>query len=135
MIKDVRIGNILSCSQKHIAFAINTEGLNKSKIAKQVMEIGFHEINDRTFYPMESIITKKIDHKTYYGLVCYSTRTGFYNQTQIIKNCLNKIQTEEDIAIVEIGDDNFEKSLGANKIELKMGMQHSNKNLVLYRKV
>lgn len=123
----MQVGDIFNCNENHIAFAINQEGFPDNSIIKEIVKKGFSEITDRTYYSMGSVITKTIENKTYYGLVCYSMRKGSQNKPEIMKNCLNQIDTMEDIAVVSSDStDNIRK--------YQEQMQRCNRNLVLYKK-
>lgn len=132
MIKNVQIGNVLNTELGHVAFAINKEGVMDSFVAKQVVKLGWPEL-EQDVYNLGSTLSKKIGDKTYHAMVCYSLRSGWQNQSSTIMSCLDQISTDKEIAVA-VGCETVQIQQGAKIKEIKDGMENSKKRLVLYRK-
>lgn len=129
MIKRIQVGNILNCTEDHIAFLVNQERACDTPIIKQIVEKGFYELTDRTYYPMGSVISKTIENKTYYGLVYQSIRMSMKSSIGMIERCLNQIPINQDQDIAF----SFATTYQNNIEQIQTEAQQSNKSLVLYK--
>ena len=135
MINKTGKGNIMDTDCKHIAFAVNTEGINDSGFAGSVARLGWEELKDVGAMKLGSVISKKIGDKTYHALVCHSLKNGWgKNQAEVIKQCFDNIDIDdsEEIASIAIGTGFVGMLTGANPREIVCGMCDSKKNIVLY---
>ena len=124
--------NILNGGEHHIAFAVNTEGLNTRGIAGEIARRYWHELANVGECKLGTVLTKEVNGITFYGLVCYSIEKGWKAQTETICECFNSIKTDEPIASVPIGKDTIEIRGGAKYSDLLIGMEKSCKSIVLY---
>lgn len=129
MIKKIQIGNILDCKEQHVAFLLNQEGFCETSLLKQIVEKGFYELTDRTYYPIGTVLEKTIDQKTYYGLVYHSIRMNAESSIGMITKCLDQIHInqDQDIAFSYATTDQYDIK------QIQKETQQSNKNLVLYK--
>ncbi len=135
MIKKVKFGSIFNCEEKHVVFAINKEGISDSVYTRKLVDMGFSELEKGDSNKLGSVISKDIDDKTYHAIACYSLRFGWKKAKEYFHDGLDNLNTDEDVAIVEIGNEPTQKALGADYIEMKKEMQNSSKKLVLYKEV
>ena len=135
MIKNVKFGSIFNCKEKHVIFAINKEGISDSTYTKKLVNMGFNELEASDSNKLGSVISKNIGDKTYHAISCYSLRFGWENAKEYLHKGLDNLNINEDVAIVEIGNEPTQKALGADYIEMKKEMQNSSKKLVLYKEV
>lgn len=69
-------GDIFAASQKHIAFAVNTDGYNDAGFAGQVSSRMWPKLANTGGNKLGDVLTHKHDGKTYYALVCHSLDRG-----------------------------------------------------------
>lgn len=126
--------NIFNTEAKHIAFAINTEGLNDSGFAGQVSNKYWEELAFSGEHQLGTVLSKTIGNKTFHGLVCHSLRDNFGdNQREVIKECFDKIPSNgELIAAVAIGTGLIGQMSGANFRQILCGMHDSEQQIELY---
>lgn len=133
MIIDYKGGkNILTNGATRIAFAVNTEGFN---------DAGFSGVVSRNFWPelantgpqqLGTVLTKECDGKTFYALVCHSLENGWKNQAEVIKDCFDNINIQEPVASISIGTGLIGILSGADFDQIKMGMENSKTQIILY---
>ena len=133
MIVEIRQGqDILKSGAKHICFAVNTEGANDS---------GFAGLISRDYWPdlayigeceLGTSLTHENDGVTYHALVCHSLHNGWNNSAEVIKQCFDSIQTDDEVATISIGTGFVGVLSGANFSEIRRGMEASSKRIVLF---
>lgn len=69
--------DIFNTAAKHIAFAINTEGLNDSGFAGKVSLNYWPEIANCGEHELSTVISKTVGDKTFHALVCHSLKEGW----------------------------------------------------------
>ena len=126
--------NILNTEVKHIAFAINTEGLNDAGFAGVITSSIWPELECCGEHEIGTVISKTVGDKTYHALVCHSLYNGWSdNQSEIIKQCFDTIQSNgELVSSVAIGDGLIGKLTGADFNQIARGMNDSKQQIVLY---
>lgn len=127
-------GDIFKTDAKHIAFAINKEGINDAGFAGNVAYYwpeleycGAHEIG--------TVLSKTIGEKTFHALVCHSLKEGWgEDQAETIKECFNNIPVddEEPIASIAIGTGFVGMMSGADFKQIASGMMTSSKKVALH---
>lgn len=132
IIETIENQDVFSTKMKHIAFAINSNGLNEDGFAGKVSK-SWSELNNLTF-KIGSSLSKKIGNKTFHALVCHSLDENGWgaDQAKIIKNCFDSIDTEEPVATIAIGTELMDRMSGANFQQIVYGMEMSKKKIVLY---
>lgn len=125
--------NIFNTEAKHIAFAINTEGFNDAGFAGQVSE-RWSDLANCGKNRIGTVISKKIDGKTYHALVCHSLKEGWGdNQAETLKDCFDSIPSNGGaIATIAIGTGLIGMLSGANFGQIVCGMHDSSQNIILY---
>lgn len=135
IIKEIRGNVLLDAKEKHIAFAVNTEGINDAGFAGTVSQL-WPEIAHCGPRRIRTVISQEVDLEdgpiTFHGLVCHSLNDGWGDSYTYLLDCLNSIPTNEPIAIIQIGAGMIGSMQGANCFKLKKAMQDSTKQLVLY---
>lgn len=126
--------DIFNSKVKHIAFAINSEGLNDAGFAGQVSSQYWKELAFCGEQEIGTVLSKTIGDKTFYALVCHSLHNGWgENQAEIIKECFDKIPANgEPIAIIAIGTGLVGLVCGADFRQIACGMHESKQQIVLY---
>lgn len=133
MIKDIKEGSIFNTELRHIAFPITTEGVNYTEVGKIIERKGFNKLSSVVHKKLGSVVSMEIDGINYYGLVTHSLRHSWQDhQDLIIKECFDKIKTNEDIATVAIGTDYIDVMTGADFYDILYGMYKSSKNIIMY---
>lgn len=132
IIETIENQDVFSTKLKHIAFAINSNGLNEDGFAGKVSK-SWPELNNLTFQ-IGSSLSKKIGGKTFHALVCHSLDENGWgkDQAEIIKTCFDSIDTEEPVATIAIGTELMDRISGANFQQIVYGMEMSNKKITLY---
>ncbi|MFA6554398.1 MAG: hypothetical protein WCS89_02705 [Candidatus Paceibacterota bacterium] len=129
-------GDIFLAPQKHIAFAINTQGDNDDGFAEQVsLRIKWSELIRTGGNQLGEVLIRKDGEKTYYALVCHSLDKGGWNDTpRVARECLDKIEApdDEEIAVVLMGSGFFGRMQGADVEAILGGIEQSKKKLVVY---
>lgn len=126
--------NIFKTKEKHIAFAINKEGLNDAGFAGQIAYNYWNKINDCKEREIGTVLSKKVGNITYHALVCFSLEDGWpENQKEVIEECFNNIDSKgKPIATVAIGTGYVGILTGADFKKIVCGMNDSVQDIVLY---
>lgn len=132
IIENKKKDDILKGGESRIAFAVNTEGWNVTGFAKKLSKKYWPELANMEKCELGTVLTKNVDDKTFYALVCYSLEKGWCDQTETIKKCFNSIDTDEPVASVAIGKEFLCLLSGANLKQIKEGMELSEKKIILY---
>jgi hypothetical protein len=128
-------GDIFVASQKHIAFAVNTQGYNDAGFAGQVSLRIWPKLANTGGNELGEVLTHKNGNKTYHALVCHSLDPGGWNDTpRVVQECLDKIDSpdDEEIAVVLIGSGLEGTLRGADVEAILKGMEQSKKKLIVY---
>ena len=125
--------NIYNTEAKHIAFAINTEGLNDLGFAGKVSE-NWNDLKKCGKNRIGTVISKEINDKMFHALVCHSLNEGWDdNQAYNIKECFDNIPANgEQVATVAIGTGNIGKRDGADFAKIICGMHDSEQKVIFY---
>ena len=133
MIIDNKQGHdILNSGETRIAFAVNTEGFNDAGFAGVISRKYWPELANTGPQQLGTVLVKACYGVTFYALVCHSLEHGWKNQTQVIKECFDKIELDEHVATISIGTGLIGILSGANFNQIKAGMESSNTKIVLY---
>ena len=132
MITKVLNEDVFKTPYSHIAFAINTEGFNDAGFAGQVSGRYAPALANTGEKKLGEIVSIKAGEKTFHGLVCHSLKNGWNDAPQAITSCLEKIETDEPIAVVLMGAGFIGQMSGANVIANAKAIHKANKNIVLY---
>lgn len=126
--------NIFNSEAKHIAFAVNTEGINNFGVAHEVISTYWPELRTCGELELGEVISKNVGDKTFHALVCHSLVDGWEdNQAEIIKKCFDLISANgELIATVAIGTGLVGKVSGADFRQIVCGMHDSHQRILLY---
>ena len=126
--------DVFKTDAKHIAFAINTEGLNDSGFAGYISENYWKELENCGEHKLGDVLSKTVGDKTFHALVCHSISIGWCeNQMEVIKECFDKIPSNgEEIATIAIGTGMIGRMLRANFKDILYGMSASNQNIIIY---
>lgn len=136
MIADQVKGDIFTAKQKHIAFAVNMEGLNDSGFAGKVAEKFWPELANIGENKLGKVLVRKVGEKTYYALVCHSLikQNGWKKTPRIVRESLDKLRVpkNEEIAVVLMGSGPVGRLGGANVGAIVDAMSASKKKVVVF---
>ena len=136
MIKKILKQDIFTSKAKHIAFAINVEGINDAGFAGAVSSKFWPElayIGESQKLELGQVLSKETEDCTFHALVCHSLNDGWKNQTAIIKECFDEINCgDATIATIAIGTGLVGVLSGARFSEIKQGMEESKQDIELY---
>lgn len=135
MITAIKHKNILKTTQKHIAFAINAEGINDSGFVSSIAEKHCPSLRYTGIRKLGDVVTFKTKTRAFHGLVCHRlSRHGWKHSPKYIEQGLNKIHIlpNEQIAIVVLGGGDVGKKMGANVERNVQAIHRAKKNCVLY---
>lgn len=125
--------DVFETESRHIAFAINKEGINDSGFAGLVADKYWPEIKYCGEHKIGTVLSKTVGDKTYHALVCHSLHSDWGDhQREIIKECFDKIPTDEPIATIAIGTGLVGMLSGANFRQIVCGMHDSSKEIILH---
>ena len=133
MIITEKRGDIFTTTDKHIIFALNTEGYNDAGFAGQVAERGFSEIVNTGGNRLGDVMEKTIGGITYHGIVCHSLKKGgWQNAPHIIRESLDNMKFQDDASAVLIGSGFIGAIQGAPVKQIYEAFKQSNKNITIW---
>jgi len=137
MINETKKGDIFKTDASYIAFPINAEGAVGDGFDGQIIKKGWPELVNVGPQPIGTVLSKKIEDKTYFALVCYSLEEEWgtpEEQRKNIKKCFDNIPINkgEKIASNVYGTEFLEMMSGANPKQIICGMCDSDKDIILY---
>lgn len=136
MIVDTVKGDILESPHKHIAFAINTEGINDSGFAGLVARRFWPELAYIGASKLGTVLTKTIlSGPTFHALVCHSLAAGGWDGTpEHVTRCLDTLSVPEGetVAIVGIGTGPVGRLGGADADAIREGIARSETQCAVY---
>lgn len=132
MIIGKKIGDIFTTDDKHVIFALNTEGYNDCGFAWQVVLRGFQEIANTGGNELGEVLEKEINGITYHGVVCHSLHNGWGGSPEIILKAINNMKFDGKASIVAIGAGFVGMMQGAPVQEISKALEESNKQLTVW---
>jgi hypothetical protein len=133
MIITEKKGDIFTTEDKHIVFALNTNGYNDGGFAGQVAKRGFTEILNTGGNQLGEVLEKTIDGITYHGIVCHSLEPGGWAESpEIILKALNEMTFDDNASIVAIGAGFISALSGAPWDRIKESFNKCNKRLTIW---
>ncbi|MBU6323601.1 hypothetical protein KGQ55_02855 [Patescibacteria group bacterium] len=134
IVKRIR-GDIFAAPQRHVAFAVNTQGYNDAGFAGQVSAQIWPKLANTGGNALGEVLNYKSGAKIYHALVCHSLDAGGWDETpRVARECLDKINVpdSEEIAVVLMGSGPIGLMQGADVNAILAGMEQSRKKLVVY---
>jgi hypothetical protein len=128
-------GDIFETDSRHIAFAVNVEGINDSGFAGLVTIEIWPEMRYTKVLKLGEAYRHETDDKTYWALVCHSLlENGWEDAPSHLKKCIDEMEVPESepIAIVKVGAGPVGRAMGADVMALHVAMSASNKRLRVY---
>ena len=134
MIIGRKIGNVMTGPERHVAFAVNSEGQNDAGLAGNISCQLWPELASVGALRMGEILSKDIGSKVFHALVVYSFAEGWDAAPRHIEACFNELQipTDEEVASVAMGAGMIGLLSGANPAENLAAMERSDKRIVIY---
>src|SRR5689334_16049107 len=129
MIVGRKVGDVIQGAEKHVAFAVNTEGHNDAGLAGNIAFNHWPELVSTGPIRMGEILSKDTGSKIFHALVVHSLRQGWAEAPQHIEACFNElhIPTDEEIATVAMGAGLIGQMSGADVAANLAAMERSNK--------
>src|SRR5438445_3318761 len=107
MIVGKKIGNVITGSERHVAFAVNSEGYNDVGLAGNIAYQYWPEFASTGAIRMGEILSKDTGNKVFHALVVHSRLRsgGWKDAPRHIEACFNKLQIpdDEEVASVAMG--------------------------------
>lgn len=130
MIVGRRVGDITTGPERHVAFAVNSEGYNDAGLAGNIAFNFWPELVSTGPVGMGKDTGKKFFH----ALVVHSLAEGWQEAPHHIEACFNELQvpTDEEVASIAMGAGMIGMLSGANPAENLAAMERSHKNIVIY---
>lgn len=135
MIVNTTRGDVFQSPNKHIAFAVNTEGYNDAGFAGAVSSRYWPELANTGATKLGDVISKNGKGKTFHALVCHSLGgDGWKKTAETVTKCLDSLDVPdgETIAIVLMGAGMVGQMGGADVFSIIGGMARSKKKVVVY---
>ena len=134
MIVGKKVGDVVTGSERHVAFAVNSEGHNDAGLAGNISYNFWPELASTGPIRMGEILSKDTGKKVFHALVVHSLTEGWEDAPQYIEACFNELQipTDEEVASVAMGAGMIGMLSGANPAENLAAMERSNKSIVVY---
>lgn len=137
MIVGARAGDILTGPERHVAFAVNCEGINGRGLADSIARDFWPELTVTGPVNMGEILSKDMGdtaRKVFHALVVYSLEEGWANVPHHIEACFNAlaVPTDEEVASVVMGAGMAGEHTGADPAENLIAMARSNKRIIVY---
>lgn len=135
MIINEKKGDILDTfSKRHVAFAVNSEGINNSGFAGNISRMYWPGLLNIQEAELGTVYTKEYNNFVFHALVCHSLMNGWTDTEKVITNCFNAIPTNDTICSIAIGTGLVGLLSGANWQKIKEGMEKSKKEIIIYTK-
>ena len=134
MIVNTTYGDVFKTSNKHIAFAVNTEGFNAAGFAGSVSRY-WPKLANTGPKKLGDVISKNGTNKIFHALVCHSLgNDGWEKTAETVTKCLDSLDVpnDETIAIVLMGAGMIGQLGGANVFSILGGMARSKKRVDVY---
>jgi hypothetical protein len=131
IIKRVK-GDVLASDHKHVAFAVNVEGVNDAGFAGAVSRGFWPELMFCGAQPLGKVMTKESGGKTFHAIVCHSLEKGGWAEAPaIVRKAMDSI-APDDFACVAIGGGLIGKLMGADTDDIIAAIDESPKKVTLY---
>ena len=131
-------GDVFASDAKHIAFAINSEGINDGGFSGAVYRNYWKELGFCGEHEIGAVLSKTVGDKTFHAMVCHSLdgHKGWgKNLPELIKECFDKIPANgEEIATIAIGTGYVGAAFDVDFKQIVCGMHDSEQNIIMYSK-
>lgn len=134
MIVGRKVGDVITGPERHVAFAVNSEGHNDAGLAGNIAFNFWPELASTGPIRMGEILSKDTGKKVFHALVVHSLTEGWEEAPRHIEACFNelRIPTDEEVASVAMGAGMIGMLSGANPAENLAAMERSNKSIIIY---
>lgn len=135
MIIGRKVGDVIAGPERHIAFAVNSNGGNHAGLAGSIARNFWPELAKTGPQRMGAILSKESGRKFFHALVVHSLEANGWEQAPYyIETCFNELQipTDDEVASVTMGAGIIGRALGANPEENLAAMERSNKSIIIY---
>ena len=122
--------------ERHLAFAINEEGIAMAGSAAQALtDKIWPELLEGKKTKLGTIVERQVNGYHFYGICCYSAIHGWYsNQEELVKQCFDSIDlpNDEPIVALSIGTEVLDVLQGADVEQIYAGLRASKKHIIVY---
>jgi hypothetical protein len=134
MIVGHKTGDVIHGPERHVAFAVNSEGYNDAGLAGNVAFNYWPELAETGPIRMGEMLSKDTGSKVFHAMVVHSLEEGWEETPKHIEACFNALQvaTDEEVASIAMGAGMIGMMSGANPDENLAAMDRSNKSIVIY---
>ncbi len=120
--------------KRHVAFAINTEGINDMGFSGYISYLYWPELTSMNTSELGTVFTKEYNNFIFHALVCHSLMNGWTDTEKVIEKCFNAISTDDPICSLAIGTGLIGFLSGVKWHRVKKGMENSKKEIIIYKK-
>lgn len=127
-------GNVMEAKEKHVCFAVNTEGANDAGLAGAVTR-QWPELRYVGASPMGHVYSKKIGERVFHAIVCHSLgEDGWDGSPGVIRKRLDEVGFEagEPVACVRFGAGPVGRLQGADADANLKAIDESSARVVIY---
>lgn len=135
MITEILNNDVFLGPYKHIAFGLNTEGSIEGGFASQVVSQYAPEFSNTGTRELGEVISVPVGDRVFHGIVCHScvTEGGLWQVAPVaIQYGLEKIETDEPIAVVLMGAGEVGRRSGADQAANVKAIHAAKKDVRLY---
>lgn len=136
MIVDLVCGDVFKAPVRHIAFAVNTDGMNDAGFAGQVAERFWPSLARTGRKRLGEILARRVSPGlSFHAFVCHSLKDGGWKRTsKIVQQCLDRLDVSphETIAVVLMGSGEVGRAYGADTQAILGGLARSKKKVAVY---
>lgn len=134
MIVRQEVGDITQGPERHVAFAINSEGHNDAGLAGNIARSFWPELANTGPIRMGEMLSKDTGQKVFHAMVVHSLEEGWEEAPIHIEACFNELQvpTDEEVASITMGAGMIGALSGADPRANLAAMEASRKSIVLY---
>jgi hypothetical protein len=127
-------GDVFQAPEKHVAFAVNTEGFNDAGFAGEVAYRFWPELASIGSQDIGTVIQHHCDDgRVYSACVCHSlNEDGWMHTPELVTICLDKIETDDVIACVLMGSGFIGQIQGADVNAILKGIEKSSRKVRVY---
>lgn len=135
MIVDLVRGDVFMAPERHVAFAVNTQGYNDAGFAGQVSDRYWPGLADTGGNTIGDVMSREVGDRAFHALVCHSLDSGGWDLTPgVVEACLRKVEApaDERIAVVLMGSAPAGRMLGADVYAILGALARSERRVVVY---
>jgi len=135
MIVRRKIGDVIQGFERHVAFAVNTEGTNTVGLAGKIATFYWPQLFEIGPHARRTVLSTRVGSKIFHAMFVHSaTDNGWEGSPDDIEDCFNQLRlpTDQEVASVTMGAGVVGKLSGADPEANLAAMERSGASIVLY---